>query len=91
MITQSEIDRIAAFAQANGPEEITVSAMRKSWPDYHFTWCEDDDISAAQPVRSFDGFNLYLAAGAGGCIGFTGDANRATGIVIARIEQDLQD
>ena len=89
MISETDIDAVAAFAGREGPSEATVAALRKAWPDYHFTWCLDDDVSAAaKPVRTASGFNLYLVAGAGGCIGFTGNREGATGLVIAACDDD---
>ncbi|WP_319529240.1 DUF6129 family protein [uncultured Cohaesibacter sp.] len=78
-------DVVKALAGADLGEEISAR-LRKEWPDIHFTYCQDDDIAAATPVRECETFNLYLVAGGEGCISFTRDTDRATGIVVAEIE-----
>ncbi len=89
MIADGDIDAITAFAADAGASDATAAALRSRWPDYHFTYCLDDDVSAAaRPVRVTEGFNLYLVAGAGGCIGFVASPDSATGVVIAERDGD---
>lgn len=88
MIAETDIVEITRYVEQAGAREKTLEVLRATFPDYHFTWCLDDDITAARPVRESSDFNLYLVAGSGGCIGFTGEPERATGVVIAVLEDD---
>ncbi|MBB4304389.1 hypothetical protein GGD81_003448 [Rhodobium orientis] len=87
MIADAEIDAIASVVAEEGPGDATVASLRQRWPDHHFTFCSDDDVNAARPVREADGFNLYLVTGSGGCISFTSSPESATGLVIAEVEE----
>ncbi|TLP44251.1 MULTISPECIES: DUF6129 family protein [Cohaesibacter] len=87
MIDDAVLDGVCArvAGQVLGPD---ISAgLRSHWPDIHFTYCQDDDIVAAKPVREAAAFNLYLVTSGGGCIAFTSQVEQATGIVIAELEQ----
>ena len=86
MITAEQLAAISARVRETGPDEVHGVSMRKEWPHIHFTFCNDDDVTAAKPVQTNDTFNLYLVSSGGGCIGFTGNMETATGIVIAEIE-----
>lgn len=86
MIDDAVLDGVSK-AVADTVLEAGISAqLRGLWPDIHFTFCQDDDIVAAKPVRALTGFNLYLVSSGEGCIAFTCHMDRATGIVIAEIE-----
>ncbi len=88
MISSVQLDRIAGQVVAQGATETVVGALRSDWPDVHFTWCSDDDVMGAQPIRSGEGFNLYLVDGRGHCLSFTNDQEHATGLVIAEVTED---
>lgn len=88
MIDADTLERIAQTAQARGPGEATVQALRGAWPGLHFSCCMDDDVCGVTPVRSLPGINLYLVDGRSHCICFTDRVEAATGVVVAEVEPD---
>ena len=86
MIETAYLDEIQQMVVRANPNEETVTLLRNKWPDFHFTYCQDDDISAASPVRETEKFNLYLVKSGEGCITFTTSPEHATGLVVAEIE-----
>jgi hypothetical protein len=85
MIDADTLERIAQSAQAQGPSESTVQALRAAWPALHFSYCMDDDVCGVAPVRELDGINLYLVDGRNHCPAFTESPAAATGVVLAEI------
>jgi hypothetical protein len=77
-------EQLAAVAAALSPAGDT-SALRQQFPDLHFTFCSDDDVSPRfKPVLSTAGFQLYLITGASGhCLELTQDTQIATGVLVA--------
>ena len=88
MISEEQLDRIAAMAAAEPLSEEIVTKMRGTFEGVHFTYCMDDDVCEVQPVREAQGFNLYLIDGRDHCLAFTRDTNIATGVVIAEVMDD---
>ena len=86
MIDAALLDDVAGEIATKGLGEEISAFLRTKWPEVHFTFCQDDDISTAQPVREHDAFNLYLVVGGEGCISFTSEVQSATGVVVAEIE-----
>ena len=91
MIAASDIEQICALVEANGLDEAAVSSLRGKWPNIHFTYCSDDDVSGPKPVREFAGFNVYLVDGREHCLKFTSNYEVATGLVLAEVEADDAD
>jgi hypothetical protein len=92
VIAPERIDLVARVVERAGLSDQTVSALRESFPECHFTYCLDDDIGAeAEPVREGDGFRIYLIDGRGHCMRFTGDQDSATGLVLAETGPDGDD
>jgi Family of unknown function (DUF6129) len=88
MISPECIDQVGRLVAAQGLDEGIVRALRQAFPDLHFTWCMDDEVHGAAPVRVLAGCNIYLVEGRGHCLGFTRDADAATGLVLAAREDD---
>lgn len=88
MIENGQIDLIADQVAREGVEESVVGRLRAEYPDLHFTYCMDDDVTAATPVREEPGFKLYLVDGRNHCLCFTQNPAVASGLVIAEIEDD---
>lgn len=88
MLQQEVIQEVTGKVKLSGVNEATVQALRKSYPNIHFTYCQDDDVVAANPYREADGFNLYLINARDHCIVFTSDVESATGLVIAEVIDD---
>jgi len=88
MITPEHLDRIGRLVQGQGLDEAAIRALRRDFPDLHFTWCMDDEVGGIKPVRELDGCNLYLVDGRHHCLRFTADAAAATGLVLTTCNDD---
>ncbi len=89
MITQAQLKQIGqAASQENIITEELVNQFRKKFPEIHFTYCMDDDVSVANPVYEHDLFNLYLIDSREHCLCFTNEMDIATGIVVAEINKE---
>jgi hypothetical protein len=86
MIAQAQLDQVSEVLAAQPIEESVLNTLRGQFPDIHFTYCMDDDVIAASPVREAEGFNLYLIDSRNHCLCFTQALEVATGIVVAEIE-----
>ena len=85
MITVEQVQEIAGKIADLGVDDSTVSTLRQSYPDIHFTYCMDDDLPNNNPVLEQEKFNLYLIDGREHCLCLTTDYQTATGIVVAEI------
>ena len=89
MIVHETLEHIAAtaasFAELN---ENAMVALKQTWPDLHFTFCNDDDMPARLPptVRR-EKFNLYLVGSSEHCISLTDDPLQAIGVVVAEVDE----
>ena len=88
MIEPEVIDKINGMVSDHGLDDSAVSTLRSLWPEIHFTYCSDDDVTSAKPVRESDGFNIYLVDGREHCLKFTSELANATGLVLAEVEPD---
>jgi hypothetical protein len=88
MIEPEVIDKINGMVIDHGLDDSAVSRLRAMWPEIHFTYCSDDDVTSAKPVRESDGFNIYLVDGREHCLKFTSQLANATGLVLAEVEPD---
>ena len=88
MITTEHTQQVAEVLHGSGLDYDTVAALRQSYPDIHFTYCMDDDITNGKPVLESELFNLYLIDGREHCLCLTNDFDVATGIVLAEVIED---
>ncbi|EGV19810.1 DUF6129 family protein [Thiocapsa marina] len=88
MIAEERLDQIAEVVRRAGLSTETIGALREAFTDVHFTHCSDDDISVGKPVRSAEGFKLYLVDGREHCLVLTDDPANATGIVLAEVDEE---
>lgn len=89
MISEEQTEQLAALIEQQLPlDEAVVSGLRKAFPDYHFTYCLDDDIVTGKPVVEREAFNLYLIDGREHCLCLTNDHDAATGVVVAEVVED---
>lgn len=88
MISQETLTEIAGKITTAGVDESMISSLRSGYPDLHFTYCSEDDISNSEPVLERERFNLYLVDGRDHCLCLTRDFETATGVVVAEIYQD---
>ncbi|WP_295444506.1 DUF6129 family protein [uncultured Thiodictyon sp.] len=90
MISAERLDQVVQVVARAGLNEQTVGALREVFAPIHFTYCQDEDIGegvgVTAPVRSSDGFNLYLVDGQAHCLRLTADADAATGLVLAALD-----
>lgn len=88
MIAGQWIEQISAVIQQKGLDEAVVADLRERYAEIHFTYCMDDDICGPSPVAEHKGFNIYLVDGRDHCLAFTQNADIATGVVLAEVEDD---
>lgn len=67
-----------------------LALLRGQFPDLHFTFCSEDDVSPRiSPVAEAGDYLIYLVSGASGhCLAFTPDLDAATGVVVATRSED---
>lgn len=65
--------------------DASAAALRRRFPELHFSECGEDDISPRyRPAFNVSGYDLYLISGATGhCLELTNDPAIATGILVA--------
>ena len=90
MISPERLDQVTVVVERAGLNDQTLSALRGTFKDIHLTCCMDEDIGIQEPVRRAAGFNIYLVDGQGHCMQFTNDAEAATGLVLAEVEQETE-
>jgi len=88
LINQEHTQSIFEEVKRLGLDHDTLAKLRESFPDIHFTYCMDDDISNAKPVISDKDFNVYLVDGREHCLCLTNDYDIATGVVLAEVIED---
>jgi hypothetical protein len=88
MITQEQLKSISELVKAQPISEQIVEGLRSSFPDFHFTYCMDDDVVNAKPVFEDASFNLYLVNSSSHCLSLTNDLDSASGLVIAEVEEE---
>jgi hypothetical protein len=89
MIAQETLEQIAASAASYTElNENAMVALKQSWPDLRFTFCNDDDMPARlPPALKREKFNLYLVGGSEHCISLTDDPLQAIGVVLAQVDE----
>ena len=83
MITAQQIDEISSWLDDQLDEPRMEMVLRGRYPDLHFTFCMDDDVVTAKPVKMHAAFNLYLVDSSSHCLALTQDMQLATGLVVA--------
>lgn len=81
MITPTQLARVGEALLL----DPSAAALRRRFPDLHFTECSEDDISPRyRAAFTVEGFDLFLITGATGhCLELTNDSESATGILVA--------
>jgi hypothetical protein len=82
-IGPAELDAIAAAFDAGTEPRVTAAALRGSLPGFTVTLCDARDLDGEAPFRVGACASLYLVDNADHCWRLTGDAARATGVVVA--------
>ena len=89
MLEETKVSTISdQVKQHDYMDESVVTSLRAAYPDIHFTYCLDDDITSGKPVIENDSFNIYLIDGREHCLCLTNDYDVATGVVIAEVIDD---
>jgi hypothetical protein len=91
MIAPETLERIANVASSMSVlNEDSLLALKQSWPDLRFTFCNDDDIPARLPAAlQRERFNLYLVNGSEHCLSLTDDPLDAIGVVLAQVDSEV--
>jgi hypothetical protein len=89
MITNATTEEIAGLVEQQLPlDDAVISKLRNAYPEMHFTYCLDDDITSGKPVLEREAFNVYLIDGREHCLCLTNNHDTATGLVIAEKIED---
>jgi hypothetical protein len=90
MLSADTLQQIADTAVSSGAlNDATLEALKKSWPDLRFTFCNDDDMPARLPPTLQNGsINLYLVGGGEHCLSLTQDLEQAIGVVLAQVDEE---
>jgi len=91
MIVPETLEKIANAAASFGAlNDQALAALKQTWPDLRFTFCNDDDMPARLPPILQDGrFNLYLVGGGEHCLSLTQNMEQAIGVVLAQVDEEL--
>jgi hypothetical protein len=89
MIVHETLEHIATAAASFAElDENAMVALKQTWPDLRFTFCNDDDMPARlPPTLKCEKFNLYLVGGSEHCISLTDDPMQAIGVVVAELDE----
>ena len=88
MIVPETLEKIANAAASFGAlNDQALAALKQTWPDLRFTFCNDDDMPARlSPALRREVFNLYLIGGSEHCLSLTDDPLNAIGVVLAQLD-----
>jgi hypothetical protein len=81
-LSANELAEIEASLAAPDADIGVLADLRRRFPRVSLTRCDASDVGVESPFREFRKFSLYLVDGADHCWRLTGDAARATGIVV---------
>jgi hypothetical protein len=89
MIVHETLEHIATTAASFAElDQNAMVALKQTWPDLRFTFCNDDDMPARlPPTLKCEKFNLYLVGGSEHCISLTDDPMQAIGVVVAELDE----
>lgn len=83
-----EVLRVVGEAAAL-PDEALLQRLRAGFSGVHFSLCRDDDMPARlSPVAESAVCRIYYAQSGDHCLSLTTDADAATGLVVALVDQD---
>ncbi len=91
MMDASLLDAVLAEATAHAadPDEELRASLRQAFPGIHISICSDDDVPSRVPHGAGnEQFRLYFVQSGGHCVTFTNESESATGLVVARVDQD---
>ncbi|MCK9282669.1 MAG: DUF6129 family protein [Rhodocyclaceae bacterium] len=92
MIDAALVDRVAAAVAATAPVDdgmALANTLRERFPSVRFTVCSDDDIPSKLVAAAENAFcRLYYVDTGEHCVKLTGDAEVASGLVVALVGDD---
>lgn len=88
MITQEQLEQIAAAIVTDGDEFEFQDIIREKFPEFTFTFAIDEDIMGIDPVIETDRYNIYLLDTSDECFTMTEDLGAATGVIIAELMEE---
>ena len=91
MISPSLLDQVLDHVGTTigNHDEIVVRHLRDSFPGVHFSICSDNDMPARMPFAVENSLcRLYYVKSGDHCLSLTTDAESATGLVVALVDQD---
>ena len=83
IVENTIVDAVLEQVEVRGCSEQVGPGLREDFPELHFTFCMDDDVTHGKPVREGTRANLYLVRRGDHCLSLTDDLGAATGFVIA--------
>ena len=83
-LNEAALARIEAALSPQDADASALGGFRRDYPGLSLTRCDVSDLGVEQPFRQYQRFNLYLVDASDHCVRFTADAERATGLVVAR-------
>lgn len=64
----------------------TLSQLRRTYPQAHFTVCSDDDVlDAVNPFIERPGLRIYLVDASDHCLSLTSEPESASGLLLAAV------
>ena len=76
-------------SRASDLGDVLVTHLRSSFPGVHFSVCSDDDMPPRLAPAAGNAFcRLYYVDSGDHCLRLTGDAEAATGLVVALRDWD---
>ena len=91
MIAQNMLEEVLqqATQHIGGTDEALLGHLRGSYPGVHFTVCSDNDIPPRLTAAAGNSScQLYYVASGGHCLALTTDAEAASGLVVARCDDE---
>lgn len=88
MITSEQLQTIANRLEGQPLNDAIITFLRAQFPEIHFTYCMDDDVSGVSPKLETPRFNLYLIDGREHCLCLTNKHEDASGVLVAEIIDD---
>lgn len=94
MIAESLLEQVSAEVAALSDQllrlgDALVGRLRERFPEAHFSICSDDDTPPGiSPAAGNPFCNLYYVDGRNHCLKLTTDAETATGLLVAVLDQE---
>lgn len=79
----------AVAAARKVPDEVLLGELRRELAGLHVSLCRADDVPLRVPsVAANDACRLYYVASGEHCLSLTGDPAAASGLLVARLDED---